>query len=172
MATELCLDPLGEIKCSPIDPLVAVGGQGREHSLRFPSCIQRRFENLIEGSGREESKLNRENGKGDREGWRWAGKFIQTHHSQTLHFCLNGLCTTKGKFGLRLHARTAGELMRFLKPLSHSVRPRTGTFHAHSCSIRALSGSQEGKGKGGHRGREIGKYIQNITARDLIFRSK
>jgi len=135
LAAELCLDPLGEIKCSPIDPLVAVGGQGREHSLRFPSCIQRRFENLIEGSGREESKPNRENGKGDREGWRLAGKFIQTHHSQTLHFCLNGLCTTKGKFGLRLHARTAGELMRFLKPLSHSVRPRTGTFHAHSCSI-------------------------------------
>jgi len=35
--------------------------------------------------------------------------------------------------------------------------------------IRAISGSPEGKGKGG---REMGKYIQNINARDLIFQIK
>ena len=38
--------------------------------------------------------------------------------------------------------------------------------------VRALSGSQEGKGKGGQGGWEMGKYMQNITARDLIFQVK
>ena len=43
----------------------------------------------------------------------------------------------------------------------------------HTLAVfRALSGNQEGKGKGGQRGREMGKYIQNITARDLIFQVK
>ena len=40
----------------------------------------------------------------------------------------------------------------------------------HTPVVKAISGSHQRKGKGGQGGREMGKYIQNINARDLISR--